>query len=478
MNYTNLKQIQSDLTEGKLLLLNLIEYYLHNIQNHQNLNAVIEVFQEESLQKAVEIQKKIDQKTAGKLAGLVLGIKDNILYKGHITSAASKMLVDFEATYTASALQRLIDEDAIVIGRLNCDEFAMGGSNEHSFYGSVKNPLDSSKVSGGSSGGSAAAVAANLCLAALGTDTGGSIRQPASFCGITGYKPSYGRISRWGLIAYASSFDQIGPLTHKVEDAALITQIMAGKDGYDASMYQAEAPNFSAHLNDLQDIKGKKIGFFKDYLDNEKLDPVIRVQFNIVLDQLKAKGAIVEPINFPYLNSLIPTYYVLTSAEASSNLSRYSGVHYGHRTDRKINNIEELYRFSRTEGFGEEVKRRVMCGTFVLSAGNYEAFYIKAQKIRQAIYQTTNNYFDDYDCILSPTTPGVAFGLGEKKNLDPVVMYLEDVFTVHANLAGLPAISIPMGISGHLPTGLQIMGRALEDQNVLNWAQYLQENIL
>jgi len=389
------------------------------------------------------------------------------------------MLHNFYAPYSATVITRLLEEDAIIIGRLNCDEFAMGGSNENSFYGVVKNPIDFSKVPGGSSGGSAAAVAANLCLAALGTDTGGSVRQPSSFCGVIGYKPSYGKISRWGLIAYASSFDQIGTITQTVEDGALLVQIMSGKDDYDASMCQGVLPNIFDNLDHLQDhnISDKKIAYFKDYIENPKLDPVIRQQFENVLEQLQKKGCTIEGISFPYLDLLVPIYYILTTAEASSNLGRYTGVHYGHRTNQDTNNLEDLYRLSRTEGFGEEVKRRIMLGTFVLSANNYDTFYIKAQKVRQLIYQTTNAFFDTYDCILTPTTPSVAFGIGEKKNIDPTVMYLEDIFTVHANLTGLPAISIPMGMSDHLPTGLQIMGRVFEDDKVLNWAKYI-ENLL
>ncbi len=474
-HYKNYQTLRNDLDKGVLALRDLVGEYLLEIQKRQSLNAFLAVFADEALQKADDIQHKIQQGTAGKLAGMVIAIKDNICYQGHVASASSKMLEKFEPLYTATVLERLLAEDAIVIGRLNCDEFAMGGSNEYSAFGVVKNPLDESKVPGGSSGGSSAAVAANLCFASLGSDTGGSVRQPAAFCGITGYKPTYGLFSRWGLIAYASSFDQIGLVTKSVQDATLLTSIMAGLDQHDASMSQiAHAVNPSMEKGSLQ---GKRIAYIKEYVENPALDSHIKKQFQETLNRLVQEGATVESVDFAYLDYMVPTYYILTTAEASSNLSRYTGVHYGHRSE-NAKTLEEVYVNSRTEGFGDEVKRRIMLGTFVLSHDNYESFFIQAQQVRRLITEDTLKIFKNYDFIATPTTPGTAFGLGEKKNQDPTVLYLEDIFTVHANLSGLPAIAIPMGKHDNgLPTSFQLMAKPFDDEKLLHVAQTVQTQI-
>jgi aspartyl-tRNA(Asn)/glutamyl-tRNA(Gln) amidotransferase subunit A len=400
---------------------------------------------------------------------MVVGIKDNLCYKNHKVSASSKILDGFESLFTATSVQRLIDEDAIIIGRLNCDEFAMGSANENTIYGTVKNPLHNLKVAGGSSGGSAAAVAAGLCLAALGSDTGGSIRQPAAFCGIVGLKPTYARVSRYGLIAYASSFDQIGPLTNNVSDAALILEVIAGKDDFDSTVSKKYVDNYSTAKFDN---KPKKIAYISECLNRKGLDSEVKEFIEKKLDKLKSEGHIVEPISFPYLDLLIPTYYVITTAEASSNLARFDGVHYGYRSE-NITDLETTYINSRTEGFGEEVKRRIMLGTFVLSAGYHDAYFTKAQKIRRLIKDKTNETFEEYDFVVSPTTPHTPFEIG-KKQTDPTVMYLEDIFTVQANLAGNPAISLPLGKhSNGLPIGLHLMADNFKEADLFAFSKYL-----
>ena len=426
------------------------------------------MFEESALERAAVVDRKIANGEAGKLAGLVIGFKDNICIKGKRVSASSKILEEFESIYDATVTQRLETEDAIIIGRLNCDEFAMGSSNENSAFGTVLNPLDNKRVTGGSSGGSAAAVAAGLCHAALGSDTGGSIRQPASFCGVVGFKPTYGRVSRYGLIAYASSFDQIGPLTRSVEDAALIMEVISGADEYDSTASSKEVPAYSQQLN----YKGKaKIAYIKDCLDNPGLDPEIKEQADQVIHALKEQGHTVEPVEFPYLDYLVPAYYVLTTAEASSNLARFDGVHYGYRSPNAFD-LESTYKKSRSEGFGKEVKRRIMLGTFVLSSGYYDAYYSKAQRVRRIIQKKTVEILDKYDFILTPSTPGTAFEFG--KNTDPVAMYLEDIFTVQANLAGITAISLPIGKhSNGMPFGIQLMANKFCEAALFSFSNQL-----
>ena len=462
-------KLQEALKEGSTSCVDITKGYLKRISDHENLNIFIEVYTEEALERAKNIDHKIKVGSAGKLAGMVVGIKDNLCYKNHKVSAASKILDGFESLFTATAIQRLIDEDAIIIGRLNCDEFAMGSANENTIYGTVKNPLDNSKVAGGSSGGSAAAVAAGLCLVALGSDTGGSIRQPAAFCGVVGIKPTYSRVSRYGLIAYASSFDQIGPLTNNVEDASLVLEIISGKDDFDSTVSTKKVDQYSKAVFDKNP---KKIAYLKDCLETNGLDIEVKKFVEEKITELKAKGHIVEPISFPYLDLLVPVYYVISTAEASSNLSRFDGVHYGYRSN-SITDLESAYINSRTEGFGEEVKRRIMLGTFVLSSGYNEAYFTQAQKIRRLIQKKTNKIFENYDFIISPTTLHTAFDIGQKHQ-DPTVMYLEDIFTVHANLSGNPAISLPLGKhSNNLPISLHVMADSFKENDLLAFSKYL-----
>lgn len=468
--YSSLAAIQSDLYNNTTSCVALVESYLKRIASTRNLNIFLEVFEKSALEKAISIDEKIKSKTAGKLAGMVIAIKDNLCYKGHKLSASSKILEGFESLYSATVVERLLAEDAIIIGRCNCDEFAMGSSNENSAYGNVLNPHNHRFVTGGSSGGSAAAVAADLCLAALGTDTGGSIRQPASFCGIVGLKPTYGRVSRYGAIAYASSFDQIGPLTKSVDDAALILEVMAGKDHYDSTASSKPVPSYSKEISKTP--SKLRIAYLDDCLQSEGLDKEIKARLLETIEQLKKLGHTVEPVRFPFLDYIIPTYYILTTAEASSNLSRFAGITYGYQS-KQATDIESTYKKSRTEGFGTEVKRRIMLGTFVLSAGYYDAYYSKAQKVRRLIKDQTNSIFESYDFILLPTTPGTAFEFGKKSD-DPIAMYLEDIFTVQANMTGLPAISLPLGQhSNKLPFGIQLIGRAFSEDKLLAFSKQL-----
>ncbi len=440
----------------------MVEYYLNRIEQNRHLNAFLEVFAEEALAAADKIDIKIEEgRGVGLLAGMVIGIKDNLCYKDHKISASSKILEGFVSLYDATVVERLSAEDAIIIGRLNCDEFAMGSSNENSAYGNVLNPVDNSKIPGGSSGGAAAAVKAGLCLAALGTDTGGSIRQPASLCGVVGLKPTYGRVS---------SFDQIGPITRNIEDAAIILEVIAGVDDYDSTCSSKPVPAYSKKLS--PPTGGVKVAYLNDCLESDGLDPEIIKRMNEIITSLKDKGHTVEGVDFPYLDYVVPAYYVMTTAEASSNLARYDGIHYGHRSKEAVD-LDSTYKRSRTEGFGNEVKRRIMLGTFVLSAGYYDAYYSKAQKVRRIIHDKTNEILSGYDFILLPATPGTAPAIGEKMH-DPIAMYLEDIFTVQANLTGSPAISLPLGRhSNGLPFGVQVIGKKFEEAELLSFSKYL-----
>jgi aspartyl-tRNA(Asn)/glutamyl-tRNA(Gln) amidotransferase subunit A len=459
-------EVKKALSAGRSVV-DIVNGYLSEINNQRELNAFLEVFEKDALEQAQIIDDKIKAGSAGKLAGIVIGLKDNICYAGHHVSASSKILAGFESIYSATVVERLLAEDAIIIGRLNCDEFAMGSSNETSAYGPVKNNLRLSCVPGGSSGGSAVAVSAGLCTVALGSDTGGSIRQPASFTGTVGYKPTYGVVSRFGLLAYASSFDQIGPFTNNVEDLALVLGVMSGKDPKDAT---SSSKKLTFQLGNKPTEK-HKIAFLKEALENENVDPEVRAQLEKTIDELRAAGHVVEGVSFPYLDYLVPAYYVLTTAEASSNLSRYDGVHYGHRSE-VAKGVEETYVLSRTEGFGTEVKRRIMAGTFVLSHGYYDAYYTKGMKVRRVLKDKTKEIFANYAFLLLPTTPATAFESGAVN--DPIQMYLQDIFTVHANLTGNPAISLPIGQhSNGLPFGIQVMADDFNDEALINFAQIL-----
>lgn len=470
--YHSLAEVRSEISEGKTSVSALVDYYLGRISEHSNLNAFIEVYTEEAKARALVIDQKIQNGTAGKLAGMVVSIKDMICYQNHKVSASSKILEGFESLYSSTVVERMLAEDAIIIGRVNCDEFAMGASNETSHYGLVKNYENNNLVSGGSSGGSAVSVQADLCLASLGTDTGGSVRQPASFCGVVGLKPTYGRVSRWGIIAYASSFDQVGPIARSVEDAALLLEVIAGKDDYDSTASKIDVPLYSKSLT----LTHKpKIAYLAEAINADGIDPEVKGMMLDNIAKLKNDGFVVEEVHFPLLKYAVPTYYVLTTAEASSNLSRYDGVHFGYRS-KNATDLESTYKKSRSEGFGEEVKRRIMLGTFVLSAGYYDAYYAKAQKVRRLIKDKSMEILSNYDLMILPTAPTTAFAHGEKTK-DPVVMYLADIFTVQASLAGLPAISIPAAKhSNGMSIGLQIIGKHFQEQEMLNFANFLEQN--
>jgi len=471
-SYASINQVQSDLYKNNTSCVELTKAYLKRISENSHLNIFLEVFEASALEKAKLVDEKIKSKTAGKLAGLVIALKDNICYKGHKVSASSRILGDFQSLYSATVVDRLLSEDAIIIGRTNCDEFAMGSSNENSAFGNVKNPHNTKCVPGGSSGGSAAAVAADLCLAALGTDTGGSIRQPASFCGVVGYKPTYGRVSRYGAIAYASSFDQIGPLTKNVDDAALIMEVISGKDEFDSTVSSKPVPSYSSETTAPE--RKFRIAYLKDCFENPGLNPEIKKRIGDIMSKLRSDGHTVDAVDFPYLDYLVPTYYVLTTAEASSNLARFDGINYGYRSPNAFD-VESTYKKSRSEGFGTEVKRRIMLGTFVLSAGYYDAYYSKGQRVRKLLQNKVNEILDKYDFILSPTTPGTAFEFGQK-GADPIAMYLEDIFTVLANITGHPAISIPAGIhSNGLPFGIQFTGKSFADGELMSFSKTVLE---
>ena len=459
-SFVNLATVREDLLSQKISAIDLVEFYLNKAKAEDRFNAFLELFNSSALESAAALDKKINSGEAiGELAGAIIGLKDNLCFKDHKVGASSKILDGFTSLYTATAVQNLINQDAIILGRLNCDEFAMGSSNENSAYGVVKNPIDTSLVPGGSSGGSAASVAAGLCMASLGSDTGGSIRQPASFTGLVGLKPTYGRISRYGLIAFASSFDQIGPFTKSVDDSELLYKIMAGKDALDST-------------SSIKPVHKERSGqskftfaYYEEVINSPGLHPKTKELFLEKIEALKVAGHDVISTSFPYLEQLVPCYYVLTTAEASSNLGRYDGVHYGARSEAS-EDIPSTYFNSRTEGFGPEVKRRIMLGTFVLSTGYYDAYYSKGQKVRRLIKDATDDILSKADFLISPTTPHPAFKIGEKAT-DPIALYLEDIFTVQANLAGNPAISVPMGTTDEgLPLGFQILGKSFDEETL------------
>jgi aspartyl-tRNA(Asn)/glutamyl-tRNA(Gln) amidotransferase subunit A len=406
---------------------------------------------------------------AGKLHGVVVAIKDVLCNKGHKVSASSKILEDFTSIYNATAVERLLAEGAIIIGRNNCDEFAMGSSNENSAYGNVLNAKDNARVPGGSSGGSAVAVQAGLCMVSLGSDTGGSVRQPADFCGIIGLKPSHGKISRYGLIAYASSFDQIGIFANSVEDVALVLEVIAGADDFDSTVDSSAVPAYSQ--TPFNQDKKYKIAFFNEAINHQSLDSEIQSSIKSFIEELKDDGHVVEAVPFDLIDYIVPAYYILTTAEASSNLSRFDGIKYGYAAKEGFDDLTEFYKKTRSAGFGKEVKRRIMLGTFVLSAGYYDAYFTKAQQVRKILSGTTQKIFSEYDAIISPTVPSPAFRFGEKSN-DPVEMFLADIYTVFANLVGVPAISLPLfQHSSGMPFGLQVMTSHNEEVTLLNISQ-------
>ncbi|GGI87962.1 Asp-tRNA(Asn)/Glu-tRNA(Gln) amidotransferase subunit GatA [Halopseudomonas pertucinogena] len=471
MHEKSLAELSSALHSKAISSVELTELYLKRVEQHDGtLNSFITVTPELALEQARAADARLADGTAGPLTGIPIAHKDLFCTRGVRTSCGSKMLDNFIAPYESAITQRLLDAGTVMLGKTNMDEFAMGSSNESSFYGPVRNPWDTRRIPGGSSGGSAAAVAARLCAAATGTDTGGSIRQPAGFTGITGLKPTYGRLSRWGMIAYASSLDQGGPMARSAEDCAMLMQAMAGFDERDSTSVDQPVPDYSAELN--KPLAGLRVGLPREYFA-EGLDASIADVIGAAITQLQALGAEVKDISLPNAELAIPAYYVIASAEASSNLSRFDGVRFGYRCENPTD-LNDLYLRSRAEGFGDEVKRRIMVGTYALSAGYYDAYYLQAQKIRRMIKNDFMAAFDEVDVILSPTSPAPAFALGEKID-DPVNLYLTDIYTITANLAGIPGIALPAGFASGLPVGMQLLGRYFSEPQLLNIAHQYQQ---
>jgi aspartyl-tRNA(Asn)/glutamyl-tRNA(Gln) amidotransferase subunit A len=477
LNYFQLKawQLKEMIDRGEITCQQVVSSVFDRIREaNPEINAYISLTEDQAQKAAREIDgKKTQREKLGILAGVPVAIKDNICVKGIPTTCASKILSNFVPPYDAAAVRKLREADAIIIGKTNMDELGMGSSNEHSFYGTAKNPSDLERIPGGSSGGSAAAVASDMTIMALGSDTGGSIRQPASLCGVVGMKPTYGRISRYGLVAFASSLDQVGPLTKDVRDCALLLSAIAHHDPRDSTSLYVEGQDYAKFLN--EDVKGIKIGVPKEYF-GEGLDSEVRNSVEKGIKLLEEQDMKVEDVSLPHTNKAIATYYVLCTAEASSNLARYDGAKYGYRAEGRLQ-LSEMYKKTRSEGFGAEVKRRIILGTYVLSAGYYDAYYAKAQKVRTIIKGDFDKAFEKVDVVITPTSPTTAFKIGEKID-DPLTMYLSDVYTTSANLAGIPAISVPSGRDSQgLPIGLQIMGKPLSEGLLLKVAYALQQNL-
>lgn len=470
--YKNVETYQADLLADKVSVTAAVAWYNAKIKASVHLNAFLEIF-EDAREHAIFLDKHLKEtgRLYGKLHGVVIGIKDVISYKGHRLTAGSKMLTGYTPVFNSTVIDKLLAEGAVIIGRQNCDEFAMGSSNENSYYGPVKNAADDRRVSGGSSGGSAVAVQAGLCMVSLGSDTGGSVRQPADFCGCIGLKPTYGRISRHGLIAYASSFDQIGIIASNVDDAALVLETISGQDVFDSTCIQND-------ISDIYPVPEKedqrfRIAYFPETLSHPSLDPYIRESITNTIDELRAKGHTVSPVQFPLLEYVVPAYYTLTTAEASSNLSRYDGIRYGFHTSAVETDLNSFYINNRTNGFGKEVKRRIMLGTFVLSEGFYDAYFTKAQQVRRLLKQQTADIFSNFDLIISPVSPGTAFGFNAKYT-NPVEMYIADIYTVFANLTGIPAISIPLyKHENGMPFGMQAMSNTENELLLLQFAKFI-----
>ena len=480
--FQNIPAYHKQLLSGQTTCVATVTHYLQQIDRLTHLNVFTEVFATEALEKATALDARRQMENiTGKMHGVVVGIKDVICYKDHKVTAASKILEGFTSVYNATAVQRLLDEDAIIIGSCNCDEFAMGSTNENSAYGNVLNALDETKVPGGSSGGSAVAVQADMCMISLGSDTGGSVRQPADFCGIIGFKPTYGRISRYGLIAYASSFDQIGIFSKNIEDVALALEVMAGADEYDSTVLELPAGSwkrFTDANNSTEQSTGRKyrIAYFREAIEHPSMDQEIGSTIQGCLDSLQQDGHTVQPVEFNLLDHVVPAYYVLTTAEASSNLNRYDGVRFGHRTENPVADLTEFYKLNRSEGFGKEVQRRILLGTFVLSAGYYDAYFSKAQQVRKLLIEKTTSIFNEFDVIILPTSPTTAFPVGEKSG-DPIAMYLADIYTVFANLTGLPGISLPLfKHSNGMPFGLQVLTNKLDEVTLFHFSGLLMEH--
>ncbi len=470
MHNKSIAELRRGLHSGEYSSQELTRVFLDRMQRHQALNCYITVTEEQALEAAARADAQLAGGKAGALTGIPIAQKDIFCSKGVKTSCGSKMLDNFISPYDATVVEKFHDAGAVLLGKLNMDEFAMGSSNETSHYGPVRNPWDADAVPGGSSGGSAAAVAARLAPGATGTDTGGSIRQPAAFCGITGMKPTYGRVSRYGMIAFASSLDQGGPMARSAEDAALLLQVMAGFDAKDSTSVDRPLPDYTAGLN--EDLRGLKIGLPREFF-GAGLNSEVAARIEAAVDEYRKLGAEVRELSMPSLQLSVPVYYVIAPAECSANLSRYDGVRYGYRCAEPAD-LTDLYTRSRGEAFGSEVKRRILIGTYALSAGYYDAYYLKAQKVRRLISEEFQRAFAEVDVLMGPVTPTTAFGIGEK-TADPIEMYLSDIYTIAVNLAGLPAMSIPAGFVGDKPVGLQIIGDYFTEAKLLNIAHRYQQ---
>ena len=470
MHTKSLSELSHGLQTGEFSSVELTQAFIKRIKKYQDLNAFITVTEELALQKAQVADTKIANKKADALTGIPMAQKDIFCTLDVKTTCGSRMLDNFISPYNATVIEKLNQAGAVMLGKLNMDEFAMGSSNETSYYGAVKNPWDTDKVPGGSSGGSGVAVSARLAAYATGTDTGGSIRQPAALCGITGLKPTYGRVSRYGMIAYASSLDQGGPMTHSAEDAAIVLQTMAGFDPKDSTSVDLPVPDYSANLN--QPLIGLKIGLPKQFFSAD-LNTEMAAKLSEAIDEYRKLGAEIKEVSMPNLKLAIPAYYVIAPAECSANLSRFDGVRFGHRCANPVD-LTDLYTRSRGEGFGKEVKRRILMGTYALSTGYYDAYYLKAQRIRRLISDDFKRALTEVDVIMGPVTPTPAFGIGEKMS-DPVEMYLSDIYTIAINLAGLPALSIPAGFINDMPIGLQVIGNYFTEAHLLNIAHQYQQ---
>jgi len=461
-------ELQEKIKEKELTITEITKAYVEKInEKEKDIEAFVTPLTEDAISKAEEIQSKIEEgELTGELAGIPIGIKDNICTKGIKTTCSSKMLENFVSPYDATVMEKINNQNMINLGKLNMDEFAMGGSTEYSYFKKTKNPHNINKVPGGSSGGSAAAVAANMVPWALGSDTGGSIRQPASFCGVVGLKPTYGLVSRYGLVAFASSLDQIGPITKDVRDCAMLLNIIAGHDEKDTTSEDMPKKDYTKALKN--DVKGLKIGVPKEFF-GEGLNQEVKETLEKAIQEYKEMGAEIEEFSLDIAQYSLATYYIIACAEASSNLGRFDGIRYGYRTP-EFKNLKELYKKSRSEGFGDEVKRRIILGTYVLSSGYYDAYYKKAQQVRTLVMNEFNKAFEKYDVILTPTSPTVAFDIGSKSD-NPLEMYLADICTVSVNIAGLPAISIPVGKDKEgMPIGMQLIGNKFQEETILNAA--------
>ena len=468
----DLSSAQKSLKNREISSVELTKAYLDAIEKTSSLGAYIDLQKDYALEMAKNSDKKINQEVAGPLEGIPIGVKDMFCTKDIKTTASSKILENFYPTYESTVTQNLWNDGAVMLGKLSCDEFAMGSSNETAAKGNVINPWSKTipMSPGGSSGGSAAAVASRSALAATGTDTGGSIRQPAAFCGITGLKPTYGRCSRWGIVAFSSSLDQAGPLTRTVSDAAIMLNSMAGYDNKDSTSANLEMPDLTSYLD--KSIKGKKIGIPKEYTQDGISQDIVSF-YETSIQFLKDSGAEIIPVSLPHTKYALPVYYIIAPAEASSNLARYDGVRYG--TRKEAESLDDMYELTRGEGFGDEVQRRIMIGTYVLSSGYYDAYYLKAQKVRRLIKEDFDNTFENVDFLLTPSTPSTAFELGQKQ--DPLTMYLNDIFTVPASLAGLPGISIPVGLDkAGLPVGIQLIANSFDEPNLISVAHTLEKS--